>query len=68
MQAADYVTANLTAQVDAFSAVAETMRRRLAELSPADRADVEDASRLLRRARAARQLPLLPTSSAGQAG
>ncbi len=68
MQAADYVLANLTAQIESFTGAAETMRRRLAELGPAERADVEDASRLLRRARAARHLPLLPTPSAGHAG
>ena len=68
MQAADYVIANLSAQIDAFTTVAETMRHRLAELDPAERADVEDASRLLRRARSAQQLPLMLASSPGQAG
>jgi integrase len=58
MDAADYVLASLTAEIDAFTAVADTMRRKLSELDPAQRAEVEDASRILRRARAARTLPL----------
>lgn len=53
MGAADYVLASLTAEIDAFSKVAETMRRRLADLEPDARAEVDEASRLLRRARAA---------------
>jgi integrase len=65
--AADYVLTNLTAQIDAFTAVAETMHGRLAQLTPQERADVEDASRLLRRARAARHLPLAAATSAGRA-
>ena len=56
--AADYVLATLAAEIDAFTAVADTMRRRLSELDPAHRAEVEEASRILRRARAARILPL----------
>jgi hypothetical protein len=56
--AADYVLANLAAEIDAFIAVAEAMRRRLSGLDPAQRAEVEEASRILRRARAARTLPL----------
>ncbi len=56
--AADYVLASLTAEIDAFTAVAEAMHRKLSELDPAQRAEVEEASRILRRARAARALPL----------
>jgi integrase len=67
--AADYVLANLTAEIDAFTRVADTMRRRLTELAPGERAEVEDASRILRRARAARQLPVIAiTSSSAQTG
>ncbi len=45
------------------------MRHRLAELTPDERDEIEQASKLLRRARAARQLPLIPTaSSRGAAG
>lgn len=64
--AAEYVLTNLNAEIDAFTLVADTMTRRLAELPPDERAEVEDASRLLRRARASRQLPLIditPSSS-----
>ncbi len=55
---AGYVLASLTAEIDAFAAVAEAMRRKLSELDPGQRAEVEEASRILRRARAARTLPL----------
>jgi hypothetical protein len=61
--AADYVTANLTAEIHAFTRVAEQMHRRLADLTPAEREEVEQASKLLRRARAAKQLPLIPNPS-----
>lgn len=57
--AADYVLANLSAEIDAFSSVAERMRVRLANLSADERAEVEEASRLLRRARAARRIPVV---------
>jgi integrase len=61
--AADYVLASLTAEIGAFAAVAETMRGKLAGLDPAQRAEVEEASRILRRARAARTLPLTDITS-----
>jgi integrase len=61
--AAEYVIDNMTAEIAAFTRVAEQMRRRLAELPPAEREEVEQASKLLRRARAARQLPLLGNGS-----
>ena len=63
MDAAGYVLASLTAQIDAFAAVAEAMRRKLSGLDPAQRAEVEEASRLLRRARATRTLPLTDITS-----
>ena len=63
MDAAGYVLASLTAQIDAFAAVAEAMRRKMSGLDPAARAEVEEASRLLRRARAARTLPLTDITS-----
>jgi integrase len=62
MEAAGYVIANLTAEIDAFSRVADQMRRRMDELGSDERVEVEEASRLLRRARAARQLPLIATT------
>lgn len=59
MDAAAYVLSNLSAEIDAFARVVEAMRRRLAELGPDERAEVEEASRLLRRARGARRIPLV---------
>ncbi len=63
MGTADYVLASLTAEIGAFTAVADTMRRTLSQLNPAQRAEVEEASRILRRARAARTLPLTDITS-----
>jgi hypothetical protein len=59
MGAAGYVLANLTAELEAFGHVAEAMGQRLAELGTGERAEVEEASRLLRRARAARHVPVV---------
>ncbi|MGH9244847.1 MAG: tyrosine-type recombinase/integrase [Acidimicrobiales bacterium] len=67
MRAADYVLANLTAEIDAFGRVAEQMRRRLAQLGPDEQAEVEAAARLLRRARAARRIPVV-AAPPGEAG
>jgi len=63
MGTADYVIANMSTEIDAFTRVVDTMRRRLAELEPEQRAEVEESSRILRRARAARRLPLIVTSA-----
>ena len=60
MQAADYVIANMSGEIDAFNRVVDTMRRRLSELGPEQRAEIDDASRILRRARAARRIPIIP--------
>ena len=69
LDAATYVIDNLTAEITAFTRIAEQMRHRLAELTPDERDEIEQASKLLCRARAARQLPLIPTaSSRGAAG
>ena len=59
MDAADYVIANLSAEIDAFSKVADIMGSRLSDLGPEERAEVEQASRLLRRARGARRIPVI---------
>jgi integrase len=64
--AAAYVIDNLTAEIGAFTRVADQMRRRLAELTPGQREEVEQASKLLRRARAARQLPLITNPQPGK--
>ena len=65
--AADYVVTNLTAEIDAFCVVADQMRRRLAELDPDERAEVEASARILRRARAARRIPVI-ASLPGETG
>ncbi|HLX51605.1 MAG TPA: tyrosine-type recombinase/integrase [Streptosporangiaceae bacterium] len=58
MDAAEYVLASMSAEISAFQAVAQKMRASLSRLDPAQRDEVEEASRLLRRTRAARTLPL----------
>lgn len=69
MGAADYVIANMSSEIDAFNRVVDTMRGRLSELEPEQRAEIDDASRILRRARAARRIPIIPVStSVGQTG
>ncbi len=64
MGAADYVIANMGAEIDAFCRVAEQMRRRLAELGPDERAEVEESARILRRARGARRIPVVASPPA----
>ena len=61
--AADYVITNLTAQIDTFAQVAERMGHQLGELGADERAEVEEASRLLRRARAARRIPVVAVTT-----
>ena len=63
MDAADYVLASLTAEIDVFTAVAEAMHRKLSQMDPAQRTEIEGASRILRRARAGRTLPLIPSAA-----
>lgn len=65
MDAAEYVIANLTGEIDAYASVCDRMRHRLDELPEDERAQVEDASKLLRRARAGRQLPMVAITSSG---
>ena len=65
MDAAGYVLASLSAEVSAFTAVAGKMRQTLSQLDHGQRAEVEEASRILRRARAARTLPLTDITSRG---
>lgn len=66
MEAADYVIANMSSEIDAFNRVVDTMRRRLSELDSMQRAEIDDASRILRRARAARRIPITPVSTSGR--
>ena len=58
MDAPVYVTANLAGQIEAFAKVAEAMRQRMAALDPDEREEVEQASKLLRRSRVARRVPV----------
>ena len=46
MDAADYVLASLTAEIDAFTAAAEAMHRKLSQMDPAQRTEIEEASRI----------------------
>lgn len=64
MDAAQYVIGNLSDQVAAYTDVAATMRRRLAELPAAERAEIEEASTVMRRARATAAHTLLPLTTA----
>lgn len=57
---ASYVMANMNAEIDAFTNAADQMRRRLSELDPDEKAEVEESARILRRARAAR-IPITQT-------
>jgi integrase len=64
MDAAEFVITSLTAQITAFEQVADRMRRRLTALPTAERAEIEEASTILRKARAGSThtlLPLTPT-------
>ena len=63
MRAADYVIANMHRDRRVHPGGPLTMRRRLAELGPQQRAEVEESSRILRRARAARRIPLIATTA-----
>lgn len=65
MEAADYVITNMSSEIDAFNRVVDTMRRRLSELDCAQRAEIDDASPILRRARAARRILITPVSTSG---
>ncbi|RSM64889.1 hypothetical protein DMB66_18410 [Actinoplanes sp. ATCC 53533] len=53
MDAADFVVRNLEDQVTAFGDVAERMRHSMQELTPEERTEVEQASSVLRKTRAA---------------
>jgi hypothetical protein len=64
MDAAEFVITALTAQITAFEQVADRMRRRLAALPAAERAEIEEASTILRKARAGNTHTLLPLTPA----
>jgi hypothetical protein len=60
MDAAEFVITALTAQISAFEQVTDRMQRRLAVLPSAERQEIEEASTVLRKARAGRTQTLLP--------
>ncbi|PND54145.1 hypothetical protein CRM90_29665 [Mycobacterium sp. ENV421] len=55
---AEFVTANLAAQIDAYQHVLTTMRDNIAQLDDDERARVQEAAATLRKARAGMTLPL----------
>ena len=56
----DFVIRNFTDQIEAYDRVRTTMREALERLDPEDRQQIEDASAVLRRARASQGLRSLP--------
>ncbi|CAL9675689.1 hypothetical protein SUDANB9_07801 [Streptomyces sp. enrichment culture] len=60
MDAAEFVTTALTAQITAFEQVVTRMNRYLANMPANERAELEEASTVLRRARAGAPRPVLP--------
>jgi integrase len=60
MNAAGFVTTGMNKEITAYEAVAATMRRNLAGLPAAERAEIEQASTVLRKARLAGGRALLP--------
>ncbi|MGW5202708.1 hypothetical protein [Streptomyces spiralis] len=60
LDAADFVTRNLTDQIDAYTEVAERMHKQRAELPTDQQTEIEEAARVLRKARAAEGHTLLP--------
>ncbi|WP_328565099.1 hypothetical protein [Streptomyces coelicoflavus] len=52
MDAAEFVTTALTAQISAYEQVTDRMRRQLAALPDAERQEIEEAGAILRKARA----------------
>jgi len=63
MDAAEFVITALTAQITAFEQVTDRMRRRLAALPAAEQAEIEEASTVLRKARAGSGHTLLPLAA-----
>jgi hypothetical protein len=63
MGAAEFVIRNLTEQIDAYGEVITKMRTKLAELPADERAEIEEASAIMRKARAGSRhlkLPITP--------
>ncbi|MFG2668822.1 tyrosine-type recombinase/integrase [Streptomyces sp. NPDC048387] len=60
MDADPFVTRNLSDQIDAFQQVLSAMRKQMDEMSTEERQEVEEASAVLRKARAGRGRTTLP--------
>ena len=60
MDAAEFVVTAFTAQITAFEQVVTRMNRYLAAMPAHERAELEEASTVLRRARAGTRRQLLP--------
>ncbi|MFD8546351.1 hypothetical protein [Streptomyces sp. NPDC059649] len=63
MGAAEFVTTALTAQITAYEHVVDRMRKRLQALPEAERTQIEEASTVLRKARAGGTHTLLPLTA-----
>ncbi|MGW1693451.1 tyrosine-type recombinase/integrase [Streptomyces sp. NPDC002399] len=61
--AADFVLTNIEAQIDSFQEVTTTMRDQLAGLPDDERQQIEEASKILRKARATTTHKLLPLTA-----
>ncbi|MFE1016701.1 hypothetical protein ACFW4M_36385 [Streptomyces sp. NPDC058794] len=64
MGAAEFVTTALTAQITAYQQVIDRMNKHLASLPASERAQIEEASTVLRKARAGDDHTLLPLTTA----
>ncbi|WP_406296513.1 site-specific integrase [Embleya sp. NBC_00888] len=60
MDAEEWVVRNMAEQVASFKDVAERMKEQMDELDPAERAEIEEASKILRKTRAANGRATLP--------
>lgn len=59
-ESAEFVITNLTAQIDAYTEILQTLQRGVELVDDAEREAINEASRIMRRARAGRDRPLLP--------
>ncbi|MGX1887424.1 tyrosine-type recombinase/integrase [Streptomyces sp. NPDC055287] len=62
IDAEEWVVRNLSEEVAAFKEVAAKMKAKLEELAPEERAEIEEASKILRKARAANGRTVLPVT------
>ncbi|MDT2006899.1 site-specific integrase [Rhodococcus opacus] len=60
LDAAAWVTGNMNDEIDAYKRVAANMKRKMEELTADERAEIEEASKILRKTRAANGRTLFP--------